>query len=343
MKMQIRTLIAFVVALVVLGTILPSATFAGDKAAERAQSQAKAMFQAFMRGDADRYLDYTPPRLVELAGGKAKFIQTIRTLVANVHAGLHAEGFSIRSATAAAPQQIVRPRPGIVQVIIPTETVIVGPGFEGRQSSYLVGLSSDDGQTWKFVDTGGLGGDQFRKLFPECSRELKIPATWKSQNPTTSPDTTTTVKMSQKDVNFIQKAAGGGAQEVANGKMAEIETTSAEVKSIAARMVADHTRLIQELTALANRKGVFFDTSGVKAQNLGTGNLDALYLKWLDEIHKIDIAAFERQARSGDDSELKAWASKSIPTLRQHLAMAQGAEKKKWYHEVVIKPPNFSR
>ena len=149
-----------------------------------------------------------------------------------------------------------------------------------------------------------------------------------SQGQAGQPGTTTVVKMSQKDVNFIQKAAGGGAQEVANGKMAETQAKSAEVKSIAARMVADHTRLNKELTALANKKGVNFNTGGVKAQNLGSGNFDALYLKWLEEVHRGDIADFERAAKSSDDSELKAWASRSLPTLKQHLAMVQSAEKK---------------
>jgi putative membrane protein len=139
---------------------------------------------------------------------------------------------------------------------------------------------------------------------------------------------TTVVKMSQKDVNFIQKAAGGGAQEVANGNMAEKQAKSAEVKSIAARTVADHTRINRELTALANRKGVTFNTSGVKAQNLGSGDFDRVYLKWLEEAHRADIADFERAAKSSDDSELKAWASKTLPTLKQHLAMVQAAEKK---------------
>ncbi|MGC2352953.1 MAG: DUF4142 domain-containing protein [Candidatus Udaeobacter sp.] len=136
------------------------------------------------------------------------------------------------------------------------------------------------------------------------------------------------VKISQKDVNFIQKAAGDGAQEVANGKMAEKQAKSAEVKSIAERMVADHTRMNNELTALANRKGVKFNTSGVKAQNLGSGDFDRLYLKWLEEVHRTDIADFEKAAKSSDDGDLKAWASKTLPTLKQHLAMVQAAAKK---------------
>ena len=149
-----------------------------------------------------------------------------------------------------------------------------------------------------------------------------------SQGKTGAPGATTVVKMSQKDVNFIQKAAGGGAQEVANGQMAEKQAKSAEVKSIAARIVADHTRLNKELTALANRKGVTFNTGGVKAQNLGTGDFDRLYLKWLEEVHRADIADFERAAKSADDKELRAWAAKALPTLKQHLAMAQSGAKK---------------
>ena len=150
----------------------------------------------------------------------------------------------------------------------------------------------------------------------------------KSEGAAASSPGTTVVKMSQKDVNFIQKAAGAGAQEVANGNMAEKQAKSAEVKSIAARMVADHTRMNKELTALANRKGVKFDTGGVRAQNLGSGDFDRLYLKWLEEVHKGDIADFERAAKSSDDKELKAWASKTLPTLKQHLAMVQAADKK---------------
>src|SRR5207248_8407489 len=118
----------------------------------------------------------------------------------------------------------------------------------------------------------------------------------------------TKMKMSQKDVNFIQKAAGGGAQEVENGKMAEKQAKSAEVKSIAARIVADHTQLNKELTALATRKGVTFNTSGVRAHNLGTGDFDRSYVTWREQVHKTDIAAFETPAKSEDDKERKAEA-----------------------------------
>ena len=136
---------------------------------------------------------------------------------------------------------------------------------------------------------------------------------------------TEVVKLSQKDVNFIQKAAGGGQQEVENGKLAEKQGKSADVKRIGARMVADHTRANNELTELATRKGVKFDTRGVRAQNIGAADFDRSYLKLLEADHKSDIADFEKQAKSGDDRDVKAWAAKTLPTLHEHLAMVEAA------------------
>ena len=146
--------------------------------------------------------------------------------------------------------------------------------------------------------------------------------------PTTSPGTATVVKMSQKDVSFIQKAGGGGQQEVENGKLAEKQGKSADVKRIGARMVADHTKANKELTELANRKGVKFDTRGVRAQNIGAADFDRQYLKLLEVDHKKDIAEFQKEAKSGDDRDLKAWAAKTLPMLQEHLAMVEDAIRK---------------
>src|SRR4029077_11018494 len=150
----------------------------------------------------------------------------------------------------------------------------------------------------------------------------------RAQSAPTPPSGTVTVKLSQKDANFIQKAAAGGQQEVENGKMAEKQGKSADVKRIGARMVADHTKANKELTELANRKGVKFDTRGVRAQNIGAADFDRQYLKLLEIVHKNDIAEFQTQAKSADDRDLKAWAAKTLPTLQQHLAMIEDAMRK---------------
>ena len=93
-------------------------------------------------------------------------------------------------------------------------------------------------------------------------------------------------------------------------------------------MVADHTKANKELTDLANRKGVKFDTRGVRAQNIGTADFDRTYLKLLEVDHKKDIAEFQKEAKSGDDRDLKAWAAKTLPMLQEHLAMVEDAMRK---------------
>jgi putative membrane protein len=41
--------------------------------------------------------------------------------------------------------------------------------------------------------------------------------------------------------------------------------------------------------------------------------------------HKQDISDFQKEAKSGKDSDLKGFAAKSLPTLQEHLQLAQAA------------------
>ena len=136
------------------------------------------------------------------------------------------------------------------------------------------------------------------------------------------------VTLSERDKSFMQKAAGGGQQEVKNGKMAEKQGQSGDVKRVGARIVADHTKANKELTQLASQKGFSFDTRGVKAQNPGNAGFDRQYLKLLEADQKNDIAEFQKEAKSGDDRDVKSWASKTLPMLKEHLATVQDAEKR---------------
>ena len=43
--------------------------------------------------------------------------------------------------------------------------------------------------------------------------------------------------------------------------------------------------------------------------------------------HKEDVAEFQKQAKSGGDADLKGFASKTLPTLQEHLTMAESTDK----------------
>ena len=133
------------------------------------------------------------------------------------------------------------------------------------------------------------------------------------------------------DKEFVQKAAVGGMAEVAMGKMAQQKGSSDQVKQFGARMVEDHSKANDELKKVASAKGVTLPTDVDakhkakmdKMQKLSGGEFDRAYMDDMVADHKHDVADFKKQANGGKDSDLKAFAAKTLPTLEDHLKMAQ--------------------
>ena len=134
-------------------------------------------------------------------------------------------------------------------------------------------------------------------------------------------------KLSDKDKKFIQLAANAGAGEVADGKSAEESGQSAAVKKIGGRMASDHSRTNNELIELAKKKGLGMDLSKGKARNFPKASFDQQFLFNLQNDYEADIKMFQQAANSGDDADVKAWAAKTLPMLKAHLAMIKGAKK----------------
>jgi len=56
--------------------------------------------------------------------------------------------------------------------------------------------------------------------------------------------------------------------------------------------------------------------------------LDRAFIDHAVTEHEKTIALFESEAKDGSDAELKAWAGKTLPTLREHLKAAQDLRSK---------------
>ncbi len=133
------------------------------------------------------------------------------------------------------------------------------------------------------------------------------------------------------DRTFVQKAAIGGMTEVQAGTVAKDKATNPAVKDFAARMVADHTKANTELTSAATAKGVTPPGTIDKAHQkdldkmskLSGADFDKAYMKQMVSDHKSTVSLFEKEAKSGKDADLQAWAGKTLPTLQEHLKMAQ--------------------
>jgi putative membrane protein len=151
--------------------------------------------------------------------------------------------------------------------------------------------------------------------------------------PSTPPASAATLGASDK--KFFVKAAGGGLAEVAAGQLASQTSANPDVKSFADQMVKDHTKANDELTQLAQTKGVTLpqapDASHQKdldklKQKQGAA-FDKAYVKAQIADHKSTISLFE-QASKSKDPDIAAFAQKTLPTLKMHLVMVKGLQKK---------------
>jgi putative membrane protein len=143
-------------------------------------------------------------------------------------------------------------------------------------------------------------------------------------------------KMSAKDKKFMMDAATGGMEEVALGKLAASNASDADVKSFGQRMVDDHSKANDQLKQVAQSKGVTLPADVTKSQQKDIDKLskmngaafDSAYMKMMVSDHKKDVAEFSKEAKSGADTDVKSFASTTLPTLQDHLKMAQDAAAK---------------
>jgi putative membrane protein len=136
-------------------------------------------------------------------------------------------------------------------------------------------------------------------------------------------------KLEKEETAFIQSAAVGGMMEVAAGNMALQKSKDSKIKSFAEMMVKDHTKANTELEALAKSKGLGLPaTFPVEAQKhmdvmktLAGEAFDRSYIAMMVTDHNKTIDLFTAAA-TYNDSDIKSFATKTIPVLRGHYKIA---------------------
>jgi len=129
--------------------------------------------------------------------------------------------------------------------------------------------------------------------------------------------------LSAADKKFVENAAKGGMMEVAMGKVAAKQAQSSEVKKFGSRMVSDHSKANSELKGIAKKKGLTLPAEPA-AENFTS---DANYMAMMVKDHEKDLSEFQKEARSGSDADLKAFADKTAKVVSEHLAQARQINK----------------
>jgi putative membrane protein len=130
---------------------------------------------------------------------------------------------------------------------------------------------------------------------------------------------------------FAMAAAAGGLAELTTSNLALQRTENPEIRQLAQRMIADHTRANQELLSLAGARGIGVPaTLDIKDQaaadvlnGLRRDEFDRAYIRGQVASHMCAVALFEAESQRGGDPELRAFAAKTLPTLREHLQHAR--------------------
>jgi putative membrane protein len=133
------------------------------------------------------------------------------------------------------------------------------------------------------------------------------------------------------DQAFVKEAATGGLMEVELGRLAAEKASSAEVKQFAQRMVDDHGKANQQLSTLAQQKNVQVATEltgKAKAEHdrlskLSGEQFDRAYMQLMVQDHRKDVSEFRKQSTKAKDADVKSFASQTLPTLEDHLKMAE--------------------
>jgi len=140
--------------------------------------------------------------------------------------------------------------------------------------------------------------------------------------------------MSSSDHEFVMEAAMGGMMEVELGRIAAQKGMSESVKQFGQRMVDDHSKANEELMSLATSKGMTLPTAldekhkkdVTKLSAMSGADFDRAYSRMMLSDHNKDVKEFEKQSTKGADPDIKAFAGKTLPTLREHLQMAKALE-----------------
>jgi len=140
--------------------------------------------------------------------------------------------------------------------------------------------------------------------------------------------------LSHADRSFVEKAAKGGMAEVELGKFAQEHASNEQVKQFAARMVQDHSKANEELRSLAQAKGVTVpggpshkdNHEMSKLSKLTGADFDREYMDSMVKDHKKDVKEFQKEADKAKDADVKNFAANTLPTLQEHLKMAEEAD-----------------
>lgn len=148
----------------------------------------------------------------------------------------------------------------------------------------------------------------------------------------TSTGTNKSSSLSESDRQFITDAASSDLFEIQSSQWAlQQQSADPELGRIAQMMVEDHTKASQDLRSIAQRKGITVpQRMSENHQQMydrlrsASGNQVATQYRQMQlQAHQEGVALFQRASQNLTDPELRQFAQRTLPVLREHLNHVQ--------------------
>lgn len=133
-------------------------------------AQAKEMNNAFARKDYGRFAELTYPKVVEMAGGRDQMLKGITQQLRE----MEAEGVVVLSSTTGSPTQFVHDS-GSIYAVLPTTLKAKAKDGIFQSEGSMIGVSSDGGTNWTFIDSSGKDHGELKTLLPNVVDRLNLP------------------------------------------------------------------------------------------------------------------------------------------------------------------------
>ena len=149
-----------------------------------------------------------------------------------------------------------------------------------------------------------------------------------AKNPAMAQGDSTTASINAEQ--FIKKAAMSGLAEVELGQLAQRKAASEGVREFGKTMVADHTKVNQQLESIASVHGMkmprHLDEAHLQVkqrlEQLEGAEFDRAYMEQMIEDHNQAVLLFER-GQFVEPPDVRMLAQTTLPTLRRHLKQVQ--------------------
>jgi putative membrane protein len=126
---------------------------------------------------------------------------------------------------------------------------------------------------------------------------------------------------------FVKRAAQSNFAEIKVSQLALSKTQNPDVRAFAQQMIDDHSKANSELAQAAKAKNLdvpdepdMMHKASMKLLQAKSGeSFDSAYIEQMNKDHQKTIKLFQTAASSNElDPQLKALATKTLPTLEQH-------------------------